>query len=534
MPDLPIRVADQIVIGIGFLVLLVIGGLCSRRNQTDEGYFLAGRSMPGWVVGFSMMATIVSSMTFLAIPAFAYGEGNWKNCLAHFTYIPAVLIAVVLFIPFFRRSRVSSAYEYLEHRFGLWARLYAGGGFVLFHFMRTGLVLYAVSLAIRSLLQSDADSLPLIIVTAGGLVSAYTIIGGLRAVIWTDVVQGIALILGGLVCLPVIVSQLPGGFEQLLQVAATDNKFDLGSTEFTLSGLTLWAYLFAEFMVFLHLLGTDQTNVQRYAAARSDKEASRAVVVGCCLAVPTWTCFLFLGTSLYVFAKVVPDTGLADLEPDQVFPRFILTQVPAGLAGFVLTGLLASAMSTLDSSINAVSATVTTDFYKRLWVRHQSSRHYATVGKLVSLLFSVAMIGAACGVHFARASETLDDLQRMVLSVLSGGLLSLFLLGFITRRVDGRAAFVAVISTVLCVIGWLVLETDWVEHRLPAFAHSIHGNWVSTFANMVMFAVGYAASFLFGTRPPRDLTGLTIWQSGESDSRVTRADRESDPGGAVD
>lgn len=172
MPELNIRLLDQVIIGLGFLVLVIIGIRCSRRSQTDEGYFLAGRSMPGWVVGFSLMATIVSSLTFLGLPAFAFGDSNWRNVLSHFTYIPAVLVAVYLFIPFYRSTRVRSAYEYLELRFGLWARLYAAAAFVLFHFFRTGLVLYAVSLAIQSILGTDQDSLPVIIVIAGILVSA--------------------------------------------------------------------------------------------------------------------------------------------------------------------------------------------------------------------------------------------------------------------------------------------------------------------------------------------------------------------------
>ena len=192
-------------------------------------------------------------------------------------------------------------------------------------------MLYAVSLAIRSILGTDEESLPVIIVVAGILVSGYTILGGLQAVIWTDVFQGIALIGGGLLCLPIIVSQLPGGFAELLQVAEADNKFDLGSTDLTLHGKTVWAYVVAEFMILLQISGTDQTNVQRYAAAKSDKDAYRGAIIGCCLAVPTWTYFVFLGTALYVFVKVVPNTGLEGLPADAVFPRFILTQLPARL-----------------------------------------------------------------------------------------------------------------------------------------------------------------------------------------------------------
>ena len=498
--------------GLGFVLMLVIGVLCSRRSKTDEGYFFAGRSMPGWVIGFSLMATIVSSMTFLALPAFAFGEGNWRNCAAHFTYIPAVAIAIGLFIPFYRAARVSSAYEYLERRFGLWARLYAAGTFVLFQLFRTGLVLYAVSLAIQSILRIDESTLPAIIVVGGVVVSVYTIVGGLQAVIWTDVLQGIALICGGLICLPVIAGQLPGGFGQLMSVAVEDGKFAMGSLQFNFTEKTLWAYMVAEFVLFVQLLGTDQTNVQRYCAAKSDKAARRAAVIACALAVPTWTYFLFLGTCLYVLVKVVPGTGLEGLKTDEIFPRFILTHVPAGLAGFVLTGLLASAMSTLDSSINATATTVTTDFYRRLWVKRRDGRHYAKVGRLVSLAFSVLMIGTACGIHFFRVSQTLDDLQRILLSILGGGLLSLFMLGFVTLRVDSRAAVIAMVTTVLSVIIWLLLETPAAKQRFPALETSMPSSfWVGAFANLVMFTVGYGASRLIGTRHGKDLSGLTVW-----------------------
>lgn len=513
MPGLDIRIADQIVIGVGFVLLVVIGAVCSRASKTDEGYFLAGRSVPSWALGFSLMATIVSSMTFLALPAFAYGDANWRNCLAIFTYIPASLVAVSLFIPLYRAAHVISAYEYLERRFGLWARAYAAAVFVLFHFFRTGLVLYTVSLAIQSILQLEDEALPTIIIAGGLLVSLYTVVGGLKAVIWTDVFQGIAFIGGGLICLPVIVSQLSGGFAELFSVAAADNKFDLGSFEFTLTEKTTWAYMLAEFLIFMHLLGTDQTNVQRYCAAASDKGASRAAVIGCCLAVPTWTYFLFLGTSLYVFVKTVPGTGLEGLAADQIFPRFILTQIPAGFAGFVLSGLLASAMSTLDSSINATAATVTTDFYKRLWVKDRDPRHYANVGKLVSLLFSAAMITIASGIHLFRASETLDDLQRTLLSVLGGGLLSLFLLGFVTLRVDSRAAFIATLTTIVSIGGWLFLDTPLGIHLFPNLAEAMPDHfWVSAFANCVLFGVGYGISVLIGSRHRKDLAGLTVWK----------------------
>ena len=193
--------------------------------------------------------------------------------------------------------------------------------------------------------------------------------------------------------------------------------------------------------------------------------------------MPVWTYFLFLGTALYVFVKVVPATGLEGLAADAVFPRFILTQLPAGLAGLVLTGLLASAMSTLDSSINATAATVTNDFY--------------------------------------RVSETLDDLSRMFLSILGGGLVSLFLLGIVTLRVDSRAAITATATTVFSVSGWLFLDTPAGRELFPSLSPAMPDNfWVSTFANLLLFGVAYFVSLLIGSRHGKDLTGLSIWRPG--------------------
>ena len=210
--------------------------------------------------------------------------------------------------------------------------------------------------------------------------------------------------------------------------------------------------------------------------------------------------------------KMVPNTGLEGLPADAVFPRFILTQLPAGLAGLVLTGLMASAMPTLDSSINATAATVTTDFYRRLWVKDRSPRHYAQAGRLVSLLFSVVMITTAGTIHLYRVSETLDDLSRMFLSILGGGLLSLFVVGMVTLRVDSRAALVATAVTVLSVGGWLFLDNPLGKQLLPGLSAHVPDNfWVSAFANLMLFGVAYFVSLLIGVRHGGDLTGLSVW-----------------------
>ena len=220
------RGPDLAVIGLNLAVMVWIGVYCARKSKSSDAYFLAGRNMAGWVVGMSMMATIVSSMTFLATPGFTYSE-NWRYMPANFTYLLAAIPGLLLFMPLFRRGGFRSAYEYLEKRFGTWARLYAGGAFILFQMFRLGVILYAVCLPIKAM---TGFSLPWVIVIFGVLVATYTIAGGLEAVIWTDLIQGFALILGGIICLPIIFGMVPGGFGQVMGVALADGKLSVGST----------------------------------------------------------------------------------------------------------------------------------------------------------------------------------------------------------------------------------------------------------------------------------------------------------------
>jgi len=501
-----LRWQDFVVIAISVVVVLAIGAVSARRSKSAEGYFLAGRSMPGWVLGFSMMATLVSAMTFLALPAMTY-EFNWWHFPGQLTFLVAIVVAVVLFVPLYRGANISSAYEYLERRFGTWARLYGAACFLLFHVFRMGIVLYITSLAVQAAVGGD---LIIIMLVLGVLVAAYTIVGGLQAVIWTDFFQGIALIGGGLLILPLIAAQLPEGFGQIIDVGRADQKFSWSNMQVVQQ--TTWAVLCSKLFMYLMMLGTDQTSVQRYLAARSDRDARNAVLLGGILGLPLWTYFFFIGTALYVFYKVVPDPAMADLKTDQIFSYFILTQLPGGLAGFVIVGLLAAALSTLDSSINACAATVTNDFYRRLWSGGRSSEHYANAGKILSLAFSVLMIGTATAIHLNRSQSAVEHIQTIVLSVFGGGLLSLFLLGFLTRRVHGRSACVATGVTVLTVAIWLLLDSKFAEGLVPSVSQRLPDRiWIGVWSNVILFSVGYGLSWLLKSDKENDLSGLTIW-----------------------
>ena len=228
------------------------------------------------------------------------------------------------------------------------------------------------------------------------------------------------------------------------------------------------------------------------------------------------TCYAFVGTALYVLYQQFPEPAVANVLPEQVFPYFILTRVPAGIAGFVIAGLLSAAMSTLDSSINASAATVTNDFYRRLMAPDRSEAHYLKVGRWLSAVFGVIMISLALMIHFTR-TQSLMDLQTLMISIMGGGLLGLFLLGFLTRRVDSRVALIATACTVPSVCIWVFADSETGQRLVPSLAQVLPDKfWISILSNVFIFALAYGLSLLLTGRRKKDLTDLTIWTRAQS------------------
>lgn len=500
---------DYCVIAVYFGVMLYIGGYIAKKQKGAESYFMAGRNMPGWVVGFSFMATVISSMTFIAAPGFAFAE-DWRYMPSHLGYLMALPVALLIFMPFFRKIRVTSAYEYLERRFGVWARMYAASTFILFQVFRMSVVLYAVSLAIVAMTDLP---LPVVVLTFGTIAAFYTIAGGLEAVIWTDFIQSIALIVGGFICLPIIVFQLPGGAGQLFTEAYDQGKLAIGSTSFNFTEKTLWVMVLLSLFNFLQMGCVDQMVVQRYCAPKSDREAKKALWVGAVVSIPVWIYFTLIGTALYVFYQVIPDPAINGMVPERVLPHFILTQLPAGIAGFVIAGLLAAAMSTVDSSINAAAATITNDYYRRFRPGIAHERHYLNFGRWVSVVFAVIMIAGSLVIHFTR-TQTLADLQTLVLSLISGGLLGLFMLGLLSKRVDNTSAITAVVVTLLGVLTWVGLDSEMGHRAVPALEGRLPDQfWIIVFGNISVFVVGYGLSVVRGVKCLESVSGLTIGES---------------------
>jgi len=506
-----LRWPDWVVIILFFATFIWIGWVCAKKSKSAEGYFLAGRNLPGWLVGFSVMATIVSAMTFLALPGVSYAQ-DWRYIPWNLGYLLALIPAFFLFVPFFRRIHVSSPYEYLEYRYGTWARMYAALLFIIWMVCRMSIILYAVSLPIQTLSGLD---LPLIILVFGVIATVYTVAGGLEAVIWTDLLQSIAMFVGAIICLPLIVLKLPGGLTQIVTEAYAEGKLSLGSTALTFDDKTIWVMIILSLFTWTHWGCQDQSMMQRYCAPKSDREAKKALWLGALLTIPVWTYFIFIGTALYVFYKNFPDPYLTEIadKPEQILPYFIMKNVPAGLAGLVICGLVAAAMSTMDSSINAVASTLTTDLYRRFRVKDRDEWHYLTMGRWFSCILGVVMIGGALIIHY-KSDELLQDLQILVQSISGGGLLALTLLGMLTLRVGNRNAAIAVGVGLITVGLWLWLDSETGREWLAA--RGLSGwvpdkFWIHVLVNLLVVAIAYLLTIFLPSRRRQDLTNLTVW-----------------------
>lgn len=519
-----VRVGDLIAIVIYLLGMAAIGVYFSRKNTNTEEYFVGGRSFPGWVLGLSMLSTVISSVTFLAFPGDSF-KNDWGNLMANMSLPVVAIVAIWLFIPFYRKANLTSCFEYLHARFGTPVRMYGVVSFLILQLWRLARILFLVALPINMLTGAD---LYWVILFTGIFIAFYTILGGIDAVIWTDAIQAVVLLLGGLVCILYIAFQLPGGFSQIVDVGTADNKFSLGqfvppepvangeSAEATqnfmkwiMSDEAVWAILFLGIFEWLLNYAGDQTVVQRYAAAKSLKDARKATMLFSVLALPTWILFFMVGTSVYVFYQQFPELYNPALEADKVFPHFILTQLPTGVAGIVIAGVLAAAMSSLDSSINSLSTVTVVDLVKPYFAQEREDKFYLRIAHGVAVFCATFMIlGAMFLVKLFESTgvETMNDLTWILSSLFGGCIVGLFMVGFFTTRVDGRAATIGMFCAVLMNV---YLGLNQMELIPAALSIPVHKYWIVAIVNATFVVVAFGLGLM--KKNEQDLTDLTVW-----------------------
>ena len=448
---------DLVVLVAYFVLTMGVGAyfFFVGKSRDTEGYTAASRSMGGIVVGLSILATYLSSISFLALPGSAY-MGNWNAFVFSLSLPIATWIAIKYFLPFYRSRHEVSAYHHLEVRFGPWARLYTGITYLLMQAARMGAVMFLMALPMEALLGWDVW---VIISITGVSVIIYSLFGGIVAVIWTDAVQAVVLMGGALMCAVVMVWRLPEGLPQMMALATEHNKFSLGGFGASLTESTFWVVIIYGIFINLTNFGIDQNYVQRYVASKSDAEARKSMWLGGLLYIPVSAIFFFIGTAMFayytVYADRLPAEYLAEGMGDKVFPYFIVAELPPGVTGLLIASIFAAAMSTISTSLNSSATILMTDVYKR-YMRPDATEKQMMKALYVGTL-AWGTLGTLIAIALIFSQEGILDAWWTLQGIFAGGMLGLFLLGFISRRVGNAAAVTGVIVGTL-VIAWMTLS----------------------------------------------------------------------------
>ncbi len=495
---------DITIVLISVLFTIGAGIYFARRQKSSTHYFAGSGNIPAWAIGISIFATLISSVTFLAYPAAAY-KSNWI-LLVQGLMVPVVLLGLIwVIVPLFRKVIKLSTYEYFERRFGLFARMYTSVAFILTHFSKMGTVLYLVSLALASLM---GVSVVWLIVFLGLAIILLTLLGGIEAVIWMDVIQGILLVGGGLLCVGILLFRPEGGPAYLVSEALTMKKIDFGPYNFSLAELTFWVMVINGAFYALQKYGTDQTIVQRYLTAKNDKAAKKAAYIGVLMSVPVWTLFMFIGALLFVFynsgSAVLPE----GMKADQVFPYFIGTQLPVGAVGLVLAALVAAAVSSLDSDMNCLAAIGVADFYQR-FRKNTTDKQKLNMGRWLVFASGVAMTFVAL-LYAAWDGEGVLGVVFELYAIFSAGIVGIFLLGLFSSRANRQGLNIG-IGVCIAFTAYAILTTtkinDTIILDLGKFNFPHHKYMLGVYSHLIVLVIGYVASFFFKSeRANKELT----------------------------
>jgi solute:Na+ symporter, SSS family len=480
---------DLLVLAAFFAASVSVGFVVTRRSRSVDGFTAADRSMPGWLTGLSILGTYVSSITFLALPAKAYAS-DWNPFVFSLTLPLTTWIAVRWFLPFYRRTGQVSAYAHLERRFGPWARTYASLCYLLTQLARMGTVMYLMALPMSALLGWDVRT---VVVVTGISVTLYALAGGIVAVIYTDALQTILLILGAAVCAAIMVGSLPEGPGQAFRLAAAHGKFSLGGFGRGLGQPTFWVVLAYGLAINLQNFGIDQNYIQRYIASKSDAEARKSVWMGGLTYLPLSAVFLFIGTAMFAYYNAWPDLLPAPLRDpgraDWVFPWFIVSVLPPGVTGLLVAAIFAAAMSTVSTSLNSSATIILTDYYRRHLNREATERQSVRFLRVTTVAWGLA--GTAVGIAMTRVRSALDAWWTLA-GILGGGTLGLFLLGFVSKGATNRSAAIGVVAGVGLIL-WMTVSPSWVA--LPAAWRSpFHEYLIIVFGTVAVLTAGLAFS----------------------------------------
>lgn len=485
---------NMTVLVVYLLLVVVIGLIFVLKNRNTDDYFRGGQSIPWWAAACSIYATMLSSLTYVALPAIVY-QTDWLLLFGVWTIVFVAPIAIYVAMPFFRQIDATSAYEYLSKRFNMSVRLFASGLFTLFHIGRMGIVMALTALALSAVTPLSASECVLIM---GILCLIYCTLGGIEAVIWTDTMQTVVLLIGAVVCFVTIITGIDGGFGTFIDVGLRDNKFTMVDASFDLDSattLSIWVIILGGIGQNISSYTADQAVVQRYMVTSDSQAAKKSIWANALIAGPSALLFFCIGTGLYVFYQSHPEKLNPGMQIDQIFPAFIATELPLGIAGLIVAGIFAAAQSTVSTSMNSIASTLVTDFVRPFNLVNTEKGYMNTARWLT---FIVGVLGTLAGLIFIDPTiRSLMEAYFKIIGMFMGALGGLFVLGALTRKANASGALVGILSGVAMMFwAW---QAGWANGYLYA-----------TIGILSCLIIGYLASWLTPGNH-KDLDGLTLY-----------------------
>ncbi len=483
---------DYAMVVVYLVGMILIGVYFSRREKGTEDFFVGGRKMPWWAVGFSLYATGTSAISFMALPAISFRENLVYLSGPLFGLVGTVIVAIYL-VPLIRRLNVTSTYEYLESRFHPSTRVLGSVISIAFQIGgRMSVVLLLPALALSAVTGFDVASS---IIVMGIIATVYTVLGGIKAVIWTDVVQVVVLLGGALLCLVIILTHIDGGVVGAWKIAAANNKIEMFDWRWEFAAPTAWVFLLLA-IVDITFIPRDQVMMQRILSTKDAKAAGRSVIMMALIVIPGSLLFFGLGTALFVFYKTNP----AELSPllinnDSTVPFFIASQLPIGITGLIIAALFAASMSTLDSSMNSVATLVTVDFYKR-FKKGVTDESCLRLAKWITILVGVFGTGVALYMsQFDLMSLYVTFMGLM--GLIGGGVGGVYMLGMFSRRANWQGVWIGAIFSFV----FTLMIRQFTD---------VHALMFLPIAVVSCLIVGYLCSYFFPA-PSGSLKGLTVF-----------------------
>jgi len=521
-----LAVPDVVILLVYFAILIGLGVYTSRKIVSSEAFMVAGRKIPGWAAGLSVMCAYTSSLSYIATPGKSYGS-NWNPVLFAYAMIPVALFVSYFIIGYYRKIGLISVYGFLEKRLGSWGRVYASISFLLYMIGRIAAILYLTALLFGQfahILDNTTYNIILLIFVLGLITVIYTLLGGMEAVIWADVMQAVIMVSGIVICCGILTYKIFQGPAPAIVSAWEAGKFSLGKWQLSLADQTLANRTILVMIIFgvtenLRNLMADQNYVQKFASCSTEREAKKSVWVATIIYVIMTTLFIYIGTALYAYYHYsVPGTlQAAGIEKqDNVFPYYIATELVAGFRGLLIAAILAAAISTIATAFNSSATIWLQDFHKKYINKNITDKQSIFILRLLTVIWGI--LGMVCAGLMIKARSVLDVWWTMS-GIFGGGILGLFLLSLLKVRLRLWQGTVAIAASIVTICWGMFIRKGLVDKLLASDVWSWLGNILSRIqcnldsiiigatATAVMVVVGYLISLTNrGQALPQDIS----------------------------